>query len=478
MIMPKTARRLLPGLFLSLVMAGVCGRPALLRARPALRPAPGLEAQIDRIASQVLAVTGVPSASLAVVRGGRIVYAHAYGWARLTPRMAATPAMRYSIGSISKQFTAAAVLLLQQQGKLSIDDPVGKYVPGLTDGRHVTIREILSHTSGYQDFWPQDYVPPLMLKPIAPQGILDRWARQPLDFAPGTKWQYSNTNFVIAGLIVQRVAGLPLFQFLQQHVFTPLHMTSVTNSDQHPLPARDPLGYFRYALGPVRPAPIEGAGWMFAAGELAMTPTDLARWDISMIHQTVLTPASYHEMETDVRLKDGVGTHYGLGLEVRSLNGHRELEHSGEVSGFTAENIVLPDDGMAVAVLTNQDAASAASQIGRKVVNALLRQSSQYDQRQNALIRKVFDGLRQGKIDRALFTADANAYFTPEALHDYAASLAPLGRVESFTPTVVAGRGGMTYRGFTVKFKSRTVALSIYEMPGGRFEQFLVEARN
>jgi D-alanyl-D-alanine carboxypeptidase len=471
MTVPVRVRRRL--LLLVLPVLAASALPAAQRAAST----PALFAQVDHIASAVLASTGVPSASLAVVVDGAVTYTHAYGNARLEPNLRATPEMRYSIGSISKQFTSSAILLLQEQGKLSLDDPVGKYVAGLTRGNQVTIREILSHTSGYQDFWPQDYVPPLMLRPISAQGILDRWAHQPLDFEPGTQWQYSNTNYVIAGLVVERVAGEPLWTFLGEHVFTPLGMTSITNTDEGPLPATDPRGYFKYALGPSRPAPKEGRGWMFAAGELAMTPADLAKWNISVIRQTVLTPASYRELETEVRLKNGLGTSYGLGVHVGTLNGHRELEHSGEVSGFTAENIVLPDDRMAVTVLTNQDAASAASAIGQQVAALLLRRDSAYDQKQSALARRVFDGLRQGTIDRALFTANANAYFTPQALTDYAESLAPLGAIESFTPTAVRSRGGLIYRAFAVTFAQRTVTISIYEMPDGKFEQFLVEAR-
>ena len=130
---------------------------------------PASQSRIDRIAEQVLEQTGVPSASVALVQHGKLVYTHAYGYARLAtataPAIPATPEMRYSIGSISKQFTAAAILLLQEEGKLSLDDPVGKYVPGLTRGNEVTIRQILSHTSGYQDYWPEDYVMTPMLHP-------------------------------------------------------------------------------------------------------------------------------------------------------------------------------------------------------------------------------------------------------------------------------------------------------------------------
>jgi CubicO group peptidase (beta-lactamase class C family) len=157
-----------------------------------------------------LADSGVPSASIAVVQNGQITHVQAYGQARLDPPVPAAPAMRYSIGSISKQFTAAAILLLQEQGKLSLDDRVGRFLPGLTRANDVTIRQLLSHTSGYQDYWPQDYVPPFMVQPITAEQIMEMWARKPLDFEPGTKWQYSNTNYVIAGVIAEKAAGTPL----------------------------------------------------------------------------------------------------------------------------------------------------------------------------------------------------------------------------------------------------------------------------
>src|SRR6185312_15917139 len=163
--------------------------------------------QIDSIAQQVLADTGVPSASIAVVKDGKEFYVNAYGKADLERNEAATPSMRYSIGSISKQFTASAILLLEQQGKLSVNDKVSKFLPDLTRANEVTIRELLSHTSGYQDYWPQDYVMPEMLHPVTAQQIIDKWAKKPLDFDPGTKWQYSNTNYVIAGMIVEKAAG-------------------------------------------------------------------------------------------------------------------------------------------------------------------------------------------------------------------------------------------------------------------------------
>src|SRR5262249_60901894 len=138
-----------------------------------------------------------------------IVYLKAYGSARLEPKTPATSSMRYSIGSISKQFTAAAMLLLQEEGKLSLDDKVAKFIPDLTRANEVTIRQLLSHTSGYQDYCPQDYVMPMMLQPVTAERILNTWGHKQLDFEPGTKWQYRNTHYVIAGAFSDEVSGEP-----------------------------------------------------------------------------------------------------------------------------------------------------------------------------------------------------------------------------------------------------------------------------
>src|SRR5690348_11308279 len=167
---------------------------------------------VDSIARQLLQSTGVPSATLAVVRNCVLTYANAYGSAKLEPTSPATANMRYAVGSISKQFTAVAALIRQQEGKLKLDDPISKYVPGLTRGNDVTLRMLLSHTSGYQDFWPQDYVMPGMLKATTPQAIADAWAKKPLDFEPGSRWQYSNTNYTLAGMAVEKAAGIPIWQ--------------------------------------------------------------------------------------------------------------------------------------------------------------------------------------------------------------------------------------------------------------------------
>ena len=436
---------------------------------------PALAIQIDRIASQVLEQTGVPSASIAIVQHGKLVYTHAYGSARLASgrvhALPAAPSMRYSIGSISKQFAAAGILMLQQEGKLSLDDAVGEYVPGLTRDDQVTIRQILSQTSGYQDYWPEDYLMTPMLRSTTAQQILDVWAKKPLDFDPGTQWQYSNTNYVIAGRIVESITGRPLLDFLNERIFRPLGMTSVWDSDQNPLASPDATAYYRHALGPLRPAPKEGAGWMYAAGELAMTAHDLSLWDESLLAQSVLAPASYEEMFTEAKLRDGKGTHYGLGVFVRDLGGHRSIEHSGEVSGFVSDNVVLVDDGAAVVVLTNQDAVSAASTISHLAAPLVVGYPATAAEAQ-AL--DLYRGLQKGAIDRSLLAPNLSDYFTPEAIADFRSSLAPLGEPLSLRQSHEELRGGMTFRVFSIVYPGRKLELTTYTYPDGKLEQYLI----
>jgi D-alanyl-D-alanine carboxypeptidase len=453
----------------SLVMAFLLLSP---RARAQSDASAALPSRVDSIASAVLASTGVPSATVAVVVHGQLAYAQAYGTAKLDPRVAATPDMRYGIGSISKQFTAACVLLLQQEGKLSLDDPVAKFLPGLTRGNEVTIRELLSHTSGYQDFWPQDYVPPAMAKPISPQGILDHWARQPLDFDPGTRWQYSNTNYEIAALIVEKVSGKPFYQFVRSRILDPLKITSAIDFDSKGPSSIEPVGYMRYGLGPLRPAISTGPGWMYGAGELAMTARDLARWDIAMIDQSLLSPASYRTMETTVLLKNGVSTGYGLGVDIAMSAGHRTLEHSGEVAGFTAENLVYPDDSAAVIVLTNQDAAPASTLIAQNIGRTLFSTEDASTQSRTARARAIFEGLQNGTIDRSQLTPDANAYFSAQALQDFQSTLSPLGAPTVFVQMTQRERGGMLERIYRVVAGGRTLRVWTYEMPDGKLEQY------
>ncbi len=436
----------------------------------------GERAAIDSVARAVLASTGAPSASIAVVRGGTIVYEQGYGEARTEPKTPAATGMRYAIGSVSKQFTAAAVLMLVEEGKLSLDDRVAKWFPKLTRANEITIRNLLSMTSGYQDYWPQDFVFPDMQRATTADAIMQRWAGKALDFEPGSKWQYSNTNYVIAAAIVERVAGVPFMDFLRARIFTPLKMTSVADYNEGPLSSSDAGMYLRNALGPLRTAPKEAQGWLFGAGQLAMTAHDLALWNQSVIGRTLLKPQSYDVMQRDMLLTTGTATGYGLGVSISTPGGRRRISHGGAVSGYTTSNEVLPEERAAITVFTNiyPGAAGAPGQIASRIRNIILAPAADPDTAADVLARRIYDGLLRGTVDRAFFTPAANAYFTPQVLTDYQNSLTPLGAPTEFTRQGDSVRGGMKLRFYRIRAGSVIMDLTTMTMPDGKIEQYII----
>jgi CubicO group peptidase (beta-lactamase class C family) len=451
------------------MLLAACALPVCAQLAPATQKA------IDEAVLKTLAEKRVPSASVAIVKDGKLAYTKAYGDARLDPKMPAQASMRYKIGSNSKQLTASAILLLAEQGKASLDDPVSKYLPAPTRAHDVTIRELLSHESGYQDFYAIDFIPPFMTRETNPEHILDVWAGKPLDFEPGTQYQYSNTNYVIAGLIVEKITGAPLIDFLRARVFEPLGMRSPIDADREKWSADDPAGYTHYALGPARPVASEGPGWLSGAGELAMTASDLARWDIALMNGEVLKPESLRELTTENLLKNGAGSHYALGLSIGLLNGHRVWAHTGGTSGFVSANTTYPDDRASITVLTNGEG-GAATPILRRIQALLIAPAADPNAARDLdRARGIFLSLQEGKLDRSLLDSDTNAYFTGQAIADFAASLKPLGALTGFMQDTALKRGGMTYRTFAAHTKKKNLTVAIFVKPDGKIAQYLIE---
>ena len=451
---------------------------AFLAAPAVARPlTPAEIGRIDRLVTKTLAGTGVPSASIAIVLDGKIVLTRAHG--KANENLPARPDLPYQIASNSKQFTAMALMLLEDEGKLSLDDPVAKYVPGVTEGDKITIRELLSHTSGLQDFWPQDYMFADMLKPTTPQGIVDKWAKKPLDFPPGARWQYSNTGYVVAGMIAEKVGGEPLLAYLNRRIFTPLGMRPL-DQDSTNTPAF-PAGYHRYALGPVRIAQPPARGWLYAAGELSMTAEDLARWDIARMNRALIPASDWIEQETPVLRSDGRTNGYGLGVYNILQRERRIVDHGGEAVGFLTQNTAYPDSKAAIVVFTNADFSGATGTITEGIEKIVL------DSAEPALtgegdrladVRAVYDALLGGKLDRTKFTKNLNDYFDATVSGDYRASLAPLGPPASIAinrpPRL---RGGFVNRNYTIHFAQHPdLTLVTYAEPGanGRWEQFMI----
>lgn len=413
-----------------LVALACCATAYAARAEPFSKAE---AAAVDVIAARALAATGAPSASVAVVRDGELAFAKAYGQRSLAPDVPATVNDRYEVGSITKQFTAATILLLAQGGRLSLDDKVGRFLPELMAADRISLRQLLSHTSGYQSYFAAEVMPVEALSPISPQAIADRWGRAPLDFEPGTQWSYSNTGYTIAGLVAERSASVPLAELLQTRIFTPLGMASAGHVDLRPLSASDARGYTRFLDGPPREARRVAAGWEFAAGKLAMTASDLARWDIAVIDHRLLPASAWAEQQADTTLTDGAKTGYGLGVYVDSVRGVRRVHHDGSTEGFLSDNRVYPDARAAVVVLVNADYGDAQFQIARGIETLLFPPAPTGSATRDeppppapppdaadqsaaaadlALAKSIVRQIRTGVLDRARLSGDENAYFS------------------------------------------------------------------
>ena len=453
---------------------------------PVAAPAQDLSAEeaaaIDKSVTEVLDQTGVPSAQVAIVRGGRLVMDRAWGKASETIPQA-RPDLPYQIASNSKQFIAALLLLLENDGKLSLDDPVARWLPDVSGAERITLRQLLSHTSGLADYWPHDFAFAATAEPVTPDQIIARWGRQPLEFEPGTRWEYSNTGYVVAARIAEIAGGAPLWQQLDQRLFAPLGIRPLPLDDTNT--AGFPQGYHRYATGPVRPATPTAHGWLWAAGELSMTAADLARWNIARINREVLPPEDWEQMETPVSLADGSRTTYGLGVARRSAGGRTRIEHGGESVGFLSQNAVWLDQRTAVTVLTNADFGGAENTLTNRIAAIVLPKLPPVPARVADTggrvdeIRQVLAALASGRIDPARFTPNAQYYFSPGALADYRTSLSALGAPLSITNTRSPWlRGGFVGRAYSVRYKGQRFRLSTYAEPqdNGRWEQFILYA--
>ena len=334
---------------------------------------------------------------------------------------------------------------------------------------------MLSHTSGYEDYAPQDYLIPEWTKATTPQAVVNHWAKQPLNFDPGTRWQYSNTGYVVAALIVEKASGQTLLSFLQKNIFKPLDMASAGFCDTRS--PSDASAYTRYALGPARPIEREAAGWYFGSGELCMTAQDLAKWDLAFLRKQVLSAHSYAEFTHEVLLRNGDHTNYALGLSIGQLK-HLipTFTHSGEVMGFLASNTVFPTREVALVVLSNEVGVSTVFSLAdQAAATLLLPAQSEPSSTELSAIRSILIGLQAGRIDQSILTRNAQFYFKT-ALSDYQASLKPVGQLRDLTRTSESLRGGMIHRGYHATFEQKAVDLNVYLTPDGKYEQFLVEA--
>jgi D-alanyl-D-alanine carboxypeptidase len=332
-------------------------------------PSPGQVEAIDTIASTVIDRKATPSVAIGVAKNGRLVFAKAYGYRNLEDKVPADADTMYGIGSNTKQFTAAAIMMLRDEGKLDIDAPVGRYLPGIPHGNEVLIRNLLTHTGGYAEFTETDDFDRLGARPATNDEILETVVSRPLGFKPGTKWQYSNTAFVMLARIVEKLSGMSYSEFLRARIFDPLGMTRTRYEDQQLVETDRATGYTRFAMGEQEHEQHLDYTWFSGAGAIESTVADLEKWNEAIDRGTLLTPASREMMHTPFKLADGADTHYGFGLFMQTLpSGKHVVLHGGDTTGFGSQDARFVEDGIDIIVLTNQEPAAYNA-----VMNAVYR---------------------------------------------------------------------------------------------------------
>ena len=467
-------------------------QPALVRSGAG--GAAGRVEPIERAINQEIARRGGVGATVAIVENGRPLLAKAFGRRSTDSPAPIGDDTLFGIGSVTKQFTAAAILLLAEQGKLSVNDKVAKYYPGLTRANEITILDLMNHVSGYPDYYPLDFVDRRMLKAIATGDLIKQYAGMRLDFEPGTRWSYSNTGFVLLGAILEKASGEPIGSFLRDRIFAPLGMTH-TAYEPKADDRRVAPGYTSFALTPLARAAREGDGWVGSAGAIYSTAADIARWDVALMGGRVLKPASWELMTRPRMLANGKSSNYGCGLSVGTRDGLTVFTHGGAVSGFIARNTFVPQTKSAVVVMINDEDGPLANALVELALKAVLPAraanlpvttgpSGARDDRgavphitgpePGAQASALFKALQSGTLDRSALGDEYSAFVTDVMVRAASSALKPFGAITGVSVRPVSERGGMEVSSVGLSFGAGSLNALMYRSPDGKVQEYLL----
>ncbi|MGH7664139.1 MAG: serine hydrolase domain-containing protein [Gemmatimonadaceae bacterium] len=309
---------------------------------------------VDSIARVAIAGSGGAGVSVLVARDSLIMHRGGYGLASVELAVGITPNTRFRLGSITKQFTSMAVLMLVNEGVLALDDRVAEFFPGFpAPGRDATIEHLLTHTSGIHSYTSMPTWPPRWREDMTPDEVIDMFRDEPADFQPGEDWRYSNSGYVLLGAIIEKVSGLSYPVFLDQRIFTPLGMTSTGYDITDEIIRNRAAGYATAPDGTLRNAAYLSMTQPLAAGGLYSSVNDLARWHEALQGKHLISPALYERMYSPVRLNDGSTRPYGFGWGVTEFDGLPSLAHGGGINGFSSFILRIPEERLMVVVLSN-----------------------------------------------------------------------------------------------------------------------------
>jgi D-alanyl-D-alanine carboxypeptidase len=341
--------RLLVSLFIFAIMLGAGACASSNHSSPSPNPPPLLSATIDNLVQSEIKQSGVPAIDVALAKKGTILYARGYGLSNISADLPAQSDTIFEIGSITKQFSAALIMKLQEKGLLHVDDSIAPYLPQYGFPAAITIRMLLTHTSGLADFTNFSDFGQWVTNGVAEPVVLAQISQAALQFKPGTQYTYSNSNFYLLGSIIENLTGQSYAANLDQYIFHPLGLQDT----YYDLPPANlaAAGYANSGAGLI-PAIIWDRSAAFAAGALSSNVYDLVAWDSALMSGQVVSPASFQQMTTSNGFFQN-GFSYGFGLALTTYNSRPIMWHAGQIGGFYTENVVFLDNGFTLVVLTN-----------------------------------------------------------------------------------------------------------------------------
>jgi CubicO group peptidase (beta-lactamase class C family) len=338
-----------------------------------------------------------PGATVIVTRDGKTVFRKAYGMADVARQVPMTPEMSLRLGSITKQFTSTAIMMLADEGKLSVADDIGKFLPAYpTHGKKITIEHLLTHTSGIVSYTGKREFKDMMSRDMSVAQMIDSFKNDPLEFDPGSKWRYNNSGYFLLGAIIEKVSGMPYARFIEQRIFVPLEMSGSAYEGYERSPTPRAAGHTG-AAGHYEPSMPLSMSLPYAAGSLVSSVDDLARWDAAVSSGKLLKSASWQQAFTPYTLVGGAPTTYGYGWMLDKLRGEATIGHGGGINGFKTYALRVPAEKVYVAVLTNTDSGMVAPEVVATKVAAIA-------------IGKPFREFSEIKLDPASLGAFAGAF--------------------------------------------------------------------
>ena len=416
---------------------------------------------IDAMLRQAIPADG-PGAAVIAVKDGKVVFRKAYGMANLELGVPLSPESVFRLGSITKQFTAVAILMLAEEGALSLDDPITKFLPDYpTQGHTITVEHLLTHTSGIQSYTDMPgWMTSKVLSDMTLTELIDGFKKEPMQFAPGERFRYNNSGFILLGAIVEKASGKPYAQFVKERIFTPLGMKSSSYGDNEPVLAKRASGY-TLAGDKLQNARYLSMTQPHAAGALVSTVDDMALWDAALYEGKLVKPASLERAWTPYKLKDGKDNGYGYGWAIGKLRGRRLIEHGGGIFGFVTHALRLPESRVYVAVLCNLDRPKVGpSYLAKKVAAQVL--GDPYPERKaitlDAKVLERYAGVYEvDKDTRRTVVVDAGKLFTQRGGGGPRQEARPYSETEFFYET------SLTSVRFVVSGDGRATEMLVYQ---------------